>query len=442
LRIPRLWKVRKSVGILRERDFRLLWLARSLSSIGDALVHVATAFAVLEIGTRSDVGFVLGAAVGSRVVFLMIGGVWADRLPRRSVMIASDAVRGVVQLAIAVAFVTGEIEVWHLVVGAALFGAAASFFNPASTGLLPQIVPARRVQEANALVQLSQNIIHLFGPVAAGILIATAGFDVIYAIDAATFFASLSCLALIRPVPKVRSYTESFLAEAREGLRAVLERPWMRVTIIVDLFGNFAFAPYFVLGPVVVLEHLDGAPDWGLMMAAGAAGGIAGGALVLRWKPRRPLIPAYIFLFTLPLALLSLVPPLPLPVLMLGTLLFSMALVVGNTFWTSMAQQHVPQELLGRVDSVAWTGSIVILPVAYALAGPVADWIGVRETLLAGAAIGSGCSVVALLSRSVRELQRLDDEAAAPSQVAEPEIEPAPAQAIPSPEPEGALAEP
>ena len=411
----------------------MLWLARTLSTIGDALVHVATAFAVLEIGSVSDLGLVLGSAVASRVVFLMIGGVWADRLPRRSVMIASDGLRGVVQLGIALAFLTGEIEVWQLVASAALFGAAASFFNPASTGLLPQLVPTSRVQEANALLGLSQNAIHLFGPVAAGILIATAGYDVIYAIDAATFFASLSCLALMRPLLRPDTRAQSFLADAREGIRAVIARPWMRVTIIVDLFGNFAFAPYFVLGPLVVREHLHGAPDWGLMMAAGTAGGIAGGALVLRWKPRRPLIPAYMLLLAVPLALLSLVPPLALPLLMLGSFSFSMALVVGNTFWTAMAQQHVPQELLGRVDSVAWTGSVLILPVAYALAGPVAEWIGVRETLLAAAAIGIGCYVSALLSRSVRDLCRLDDEVVTSAVPAESDLEPVPAPTMTTP---------
>jgi MFS family permease len=392
----------------------LLWLARTLSAVGDALVPVATAFAVLEIGSASDLGLVLAAAIVSRAVFLMVGGVWADRLPRRLVMIGADAIRAAVQLVIAVAFLTGEIEVWQLVVSAVLFGAAASFFNPASTGLLPQLVPARRIQEANALVRLSQSVTHFFGPVAAGILIATVGYDVIYAIDAATVLASLTCLALMRPLGRVRTRTQSFLADAREGIRAVLARPWMRVTIIVDCFANLALAPYFVLGPLVVLEHLDGPPDWGLMMAASAAGGIAGGALVLRWKPQRPLIPAYVFLLAAPLALLSLVPPLPLPLLMLASLLFAMALVVGNTFWTAMAQQHVPQELLGRVDSVAWTGSVLIMPVGYALAGPLAEWIGVREALLAAAAVGIACHVSALLSRSVRELRRLDDEAVVP----------------------------
>jgi MFS family permease len=429
--------VRQSLDVLGQREFRLLWLGRSLSSIGDALVPVATAFAVLEIGSASDLGIVLGTAMAARVVFMMAGGVWADRLPRRLIMIAADAVRAGVQLVIALAFLTDAIEVWHLVLSSAVFGVAASFFRPASTGLLPQIVPMARVQEANAVLGLSQNAIELFGPAVAGILIATAGYELIYAIDSATFAASLVCLALMRPLGTVRTRrAQSFLADAREGIREVMARPWIRVTITADVFTNFALAPYFVLGPLVVQQHLDGAPDWGLMMAASAAGGIAGGALTLRWKPKRPLIPAYVGLMAMPLALLSLVPPLPLPLLMLGSSLLTMSIVVGNTFWSSMEQQHVPDEVLGRVDSVAWTGSVLIMPIAYALAGPAAETIGVRAALVVAAAIGVACTGGALLSRSVRDLRRLDDEPTPPfsPETLDSEGElPAPVPTIPHP---------
>jgi MFS family permease len=418
---------------LGEREFRLLWIGGSLSSIGDALVPVATAFATLEIGSVTDLGLVLATAMGARAVFFMVGGVWADRLPRRLIMIAADGVRAVVHLLIALAFLTGRIEVWQLVVAAGVFGIAASFFRPASTGLLPQLVPTARIQEANALIGLSHNATELFGPVLAGGLVAAAGYELIYAIDSATFVASLACLALMRPLGAVRARRQSFLADAREGVREVLARPWIRVTITADLFVNFALAPYFVLGPLVVREHLDGAPDWGLMMAASAAGGIAGGALVMRWRPRRSLVPAYVGMLAMPLALLTLVPPLPLPLLMLGASLLAMSIVVGNTFWSTMEQQHVPEEVLGRVDSVAWTGSILIMPVAYAVAGPLADWIGVHNTLLGAAAIGVACNVGALLSRSVRELQRLEDGAVTASAVPAPGREPDPAPASHAP---------
>jgi predicted MFS family arabinose efflux permease len=305
--------------------------------------------------------------------------------------------------------------VWHLILASTVFGAASAFFNPASTGLVPQVVSPARLQEANALLSLSRNAAELFGPAVAGVLVASVGYSLVFAIDSASFVASLLCLALMQPVGSVRGQAQSFLADAREGIREVLARPWMRATLTADAFGNFAIAPYFVLGPLVVRDHLGGAADWGLMMAAGAAGGIVGGMLVLRWKPSRPLVAAYLGLTAIPLALLTLVPPLPLPLLMLGAVLFTMSIVVGNTFWQTMEQQHVPNEALGRVDSVAWMVALVIMPIAYVVTGPVAEWLGVRETLLAAAAVGFCATTGVLFARSVRELRPVEEAKPLPS---------------------------
>jgi MFS family permease len=130
---------------------------------------------------------------------------------------------------------------------------------------------------------------------------------------------------------------------------------------------------------------------------------------VLRWKPERPLIPGYAVLLALPLALLSLVPALPLPLLMLGSAGFTFSIIVGNTFWSTMEQQHVPNEVLGRVDAISWMASLLIMPIGYVITGPVAEAIGVRETLVAAAVIGAVSTVGVLSSRSVRELRRLPD---------------------------------
>jgi MFS family permease len=325
-------------------------------------------------------------------------------------MIGADAVRAVVQGVIALAFVADAIEVWHLAVSAALFGIAGSFFNPAATGLMPEIVSASRLQEANALMALSRNSVEVFGPAVSGVLVATLGYSVVYAVDSASFLASLACLAAMRTRMRELPMRKGFLTEARDGLREVRRQAWLRVTLSADALTNFAIAPYFVLGPLVVNEHLGGAEDWGLMMTAGAAGGIAGGALVLRWKPRRPLVAAYVVLFAIPLALLSLVPPLPLPLLMVGAALFTFSIVVGNTFWSTMEQQHVPNEVIGRVDSLSWMASLAIMPISYAISGPVADAIGVREALLGAVAIGIVSTMGALTSRAVRELERVDEK--------------------------------
>lgn len=407
-----------SLGALRERPFRLLFLGRSLSGIGDALVPVATTFAVLELGDAGDLGLVLGSYFGSRIVFVVIGGVWADRLPRQLVMIAADLLRAVVQGLIALAFFTDRIEVWHLAVSSALFGIASAFFGPASTGLVPSLVSPAHLQQANALLGMSRNGIELFGPAVSGILVATTGYGLIFAIDAASFVASLACLVWMRlPRAMAAIPKQSFLADAREGLRVIAQRRWLIVTLVCDALTNLTLAVYFVLGPVVVAEDFGGARDWGLIMTGGAAGGLIGGAVVLRWKPPRPLLAAYLIMFVMPLQVAALAFELPLALLIGGAGLVFMSIVMGNTFWQTMEQQHVPQEALSRVDAMSWMVSLVIMPVGFAAAGPLSEAFGVRATLLAAAVLAVAALLAALMSRSVRDLRRIEE---APPEMVEP----------------------
>ncbi len=409
-----------SLGALEERSFRLLFFGRSLSAIGDAIVPVAITFAVLELGDASDLGLVLSSYFGSRIVFVVIGGVWADRLPRQLVMIAADVLRAVVQGLVAFAFFADTIQIWHLAASSALFGLASAFFGPASTGLVPSLVSPAHLQQANALLGLSRNGIELFGPAVSGILVATTGYGWIFAIDAASFVASLVCLAAMRlPTAKAAIAKQSFLADARDGLRVIAQRRWLVMTLVCDALTNLTLAVYFVLGPVIVAEHFDGARDWGLIMTGGAAGGLIGGAIVLRWKPERPLLVAYLIFSVMPLQVAALAFELPLPLLMAGAGLVFMSIVMGNTFWQTMEQQHVPNEALSRVDSMSWMVSLVIMPVGFVLAGPLSESFGVRATLLAAAALGAAALLLALASRSVRDLRRLEDS--------EPPLEPRPA---------------
>ena len=406
--------LRAGLAPLRERPFRLLFFGRTLSGVGDAIVPVALTFAVLDLGDATDLGLVLGSGSLARVVFLVVGGVWADRLPRQLVMMAADVVRAAVQALLALAFFTDAIQIWQLALGSAVFGAAGAFFNPASTGLVPQLVERERLQEANALLGLARSGIEVFGPVVSGLVVATLGFGVVYAVDSVSFVASFLCLAAMRlPSAIERGERRSILAEAIDGLRVVRERRWIVAGLISDLVFNFAFAAYFVLGPVVFEEHFDGARDWGIAMTAAAIGGIIGGLSVLRFRPARPLYAAYVFSFVTPLMLFALAVPLPLPPLVVGALLVSIALVLVNTFWATMEQQHIPAAYLARVDSLLWMASLVAFPLGSVVVGPVSDAIGVGATL-AGAACLMLASIVGALSvRDFRELRRLDAEPAA-----------------------------
>lgn len=394
-----------SLGLLRERPFVWLFLARTLSTAGDALIPVAIAFAVLEVADAAALGLVLGAQWAARVVFLLLGGVWADRLPRQSVMMAADFLRGGVQAIVAIGFFVGSVSLWQLVVAQALLGAGSAFFNPASTGLVLQVVAPARLQEAHALLGLARSTVQVVGPAIAGLVVSRWGFGVVFLVDAITFGASLLFVAAMR-LPRLRPpRTSTVLGDAVAGLRAVREQRWLVATLASDFVFNVALAGYFVLGAVVMKEHFDGAESWGLVLAAASLGAVVGGAIALRLRPKRPLLVGYLLGLATPLELLLLSGPAPVPAVMLGAATMFAALTIYNTFHTTTVQRHVAPEFLSRVDSLTWLASLVGMPAAMAVVGPLATVIGTRATLIAAAALGLAAIATALSVREVRELR-------------------------------------
>ena len=196
------------------------------SALGDQLVPIALAFAVIELtGSASDLGVVLAASLVPRLLFLLAGGVWADRLPRQQVMLAADVVRGAAQALVALDLLAGSPQIWHLVVLAAIEGAASAFFAPAVLGLVSAVVEPERLQAANALMGLSRNAAGIAGPALAATLVALSSAGVAFALDAATFAVSVVTLATIT-LPHVPVERRPFGKELREGLQEMLDRPW------------------------------------------------------------------------------------------------------------------------------------------------------------------------------------------------------------------------
>src|SRR5262245_45351634 len=216
-------------GALEDREFRLLWLGQATSALGSSLVPVALAFAVLDLsGSASTLGVVLATAFASRVVFLLLGGVVADRWPRQRVMLAADVLRAVSQGFVALLLITGQATVWQLAVLFALFGAGDAFFSPASTGLVPDTVRPERLQEANALMSLSRSVAFVAGPTISGFLVAGIGPGWVFAIDSGTFAVSSISLGLLSLPPAAgRVPRAHLLAELRSGWLEVRSRPWV-----------------------------------------------------------------------------------------------------------------------------------------------------------------------------------------------------------------------
>jgi MFS family permease len=399
--------LRSATEALSERGFRLLWIGQTGSAIGDSLVGVALAFAVLELtGSAGDLGLVFAAFALPRVVFTLAGGVWSDRLPRQRVMVACDLFRAASQAVVSTLLITGNAQIWHLIGLALVMGSAAAFFTPASTGLMPQIVSAGRLQQANALVSMSQSGAHIFGPLLAGLIVATVGPGWAFALDGVSFLVSAGFLLAMRVPSRVVPARRAFVTELAEGWREVISRSWVVACILAFSISNASLAAFQVLGPLVASEKLGGAAAWGMIAAGAALGGIAGGAVALRWKPERPLIPAFVVLLLAQAELLLLIPPFPALVVAAGAFVTIAAIVISNTLWDTMLQQHIPGDAISRVSGYDWMFSLVFQPLAFAAIGPVSETIGITQALLASTGIGLAANSLVLLVPSVRNLRR------------------------------------
>lgn len=401
--------LRSATDALGERDFRLLWIGQTGSAIGDSLVGVALAFAVLQLtGSASDLGLVFAAFALPRVVLMLAGGVWSDRLPRQQVMVACDLLRAGTQAVVSTLLITGNVQLWHLVVLALVMGAADAFFTPASTGLMPQIVSAGRLQQANALVSISRSGAHIFGPLLSGVMVATIGTGWAFALDGVSFLLSAAFLLQMRLPRQAVAQRRAFVTELAEGWREVVSRSWVVACILTFAVSNVSLAAFQVLGPLVAQRTLGGAAAWGMIGGGAAVGGIVGGVVALRWKPRRPLVPAFAVMLLAQVELVLLVPPFPALVVAMGAFVTIAAIVLSNALWETMLQQHIPRDAISRVSSYDWMVSLALQPIALALIGPLSERFGVPQTLLACTAIGLLANALVLLVPSVRNLPRIE----------------------------------
>lgn len=400
-----------SLGALGERQFRRYFAGQTTSYLGDGLLPVAISFAVLDLtGSASDLGLVLAVRMVPVVLFLLAGGVWADRLPRHLVMVGSDVVRGGAQAMLAVLLLTGQAELWHLLVLQAVYGTAEAFWRPASTGLLPSIVSAGRLQQANALTAVSVNLAYVVGPATAGVLVATAGAGTAIAVDAATFAVSTAALLGLRVPALARTAgATGFAAELKEGWSEFVSRTWLWVMVVfASLFLLVVTAPLMVLGPVVADRKLGGAGPWGAIAAAIGIGALVGSGVAGRLRAERPMFVAALLFLGPALTAAALGFVLPTAVIAAAGFLAGVTEGVVEVIWITALQQRIPQAALSRVSAYDTVGSFVFMPVGFALAGPVAAAVGTRATLLGVAVFAVISTLMVAFVPGVRELRRLE----------------------------------
>jgi MFS family permease len=392
---------------LAERRFRLLWLGRVSSGIGDALVPVALTFAVLSIkGSATALGAVLAAFLIARVVFTLVGGVIGDRFSRRTIMLTCDVVRGAVEAFTAAMLFTHHMTLPLFIVTGALFGMASAFFGPAADGLVPQTVSAQNLQAANALLGMSRNTLNVFGPAISGVLVAFAGVGWVFAIDAGTFAASAFFLLQLDIDLPSRAARNTFARELRDGFREVASRNWVRAPIIGFAISNFAFAAFIVLGPIVFLDHFDHAKAyWGIVSTCGSFGAIVGALASVRFSPRHPLYAAFTASTLVAVPIAALAGPLPFPAIAVAWGFGMGSVALANTWWETSLQRLIPEHVYSRVRSYDVLVSFVFMPIGMIAFGPIAHVLGYEWTLLGAALLAAIANLAVAVSPGVRDVE-------------------------------------
>lgn len=396
------------LGPLRERQFRLLFAGRTISMAGSAMAPVALAFAVLDLtGSTSDLGLVLAARQIPTVIFILFGGVWADRLPRHHVMVASNLLSGASQAAAAALLLAGHAQIWQLAALAAINGSSSAFFFPASTGVIPQTVPATLLQQANATLRLALNATNITGAALGGILVAATSPGWAIAIDAASYGLAALAIGAMHLPPGLRIEGSTVLHELRDGWHDFWSRTWLWAIVLQFAVVNAVETGALdVLGPAVAKKQLGGAGAWGAVLAAVSLGLVVTGTVMLRWRPRRILLMATFGIFPMILPLLALAWPGPLVLVIVCGFLAGAGIEVFGVLWDTAMQQEIPGEKLSRLSSYDALGSFVLMPVGLAVAGPLGAAIGLRTTFIGSSVLIVAATALVLLSRDVRTLER------------------------------------
>ncbi|MDT7785548.1 MAG: hypothetical protein QOF58_3967 [Pseudonocardiales bacterium] len=397
-----------SFAPLAHPAFRWLLTARVTTMAGNSMAQIALVFAVRDVTTSvTTLGVVVAARSIANVVFLLWGGVVADRLPRQYVLVGSSSVSFLSQALLAVLVLTGSVSIPAFVVLAAVNGMSSAFSFPASAALAPQTVPVEQRQQANAVLRLGLNSSMIAGASLGGLLIAFAGPGWGLAVDALSFALAGLAFSFVR-VPAARvaaSRKPGVLSEMRIGWTEFVSRAWVWIVVVAFVFINAAHAGgTMVLGPVIA-DTVIGRETWGLVLAAQTAGMVAGAFLAMRLRVRRLLLLGCVCMAAFGLLPLTLA-LYPVPwVLMVASFVCGVCMEQFGIAWETSLQHHVPADRLARVYSYDMLGSIAAIPLAQLVVGPVSGAAGITATLLACAVIQVLATLLMVASRSVRSVE-------------------------------------
>lgn len=410
------WK--DSFAPLRERGFAWYYAGRLVSLAGSMMAPIALAFAVLGItdNSASALGYVLAARTTPLVLFLLYGGVLADRLSRAVVIQASNVLAGLTQAVVAYLFISGTADLWMVIVLEAINGTVSAFAFPAMNSIVPQLAPRTHLRQANALLSFSRGGMSIIGPAVAALLVETAGAGWAIGIDAATWLMAAGCMSRVRLPARDRSgeATNGMLRELREGWAVFAGTTWLWVVVLAFGALNAILAgAWLTLGPAVA-DGTFGAAGWGTILSAESFGLLLMTIVMLRVGFRFPLRAGMLGMCCMSVPMLILgVHPSVVP-LTVAAFVSGAGLEVFSIGWSLAMQEHIAEEMLSRAYSYDALGSFVAMPVGQVVYGPLGQALGYRPVLIVSAVVFLGVCLLTLTSRAVRRLERV------PAPIAEP----------------------
>jgi Transmembrane secretion effector len=415
-------------ALLRERDFRNFYLGYCTSMLGSGMSRIALTFAVLDSGgTATELGYVLAANVVPQVLFMIGGGVLADRLGRRPVMLITDASRFAVQGVLAASLFLGRPPLWEFVLLSAMLSVGEGFFGPALGGLRADIAPRALLTDANALIGVAQSAAAVLGPAIAGVLVGFTSPALVIAFDAASYGVSVVALASLR-IPPAGVPVQSPWRDLTESWNVFKSETWLWiVTVQFSLFNLFTWAPYLLLGPILARAYLGGAQAWGVITAAFAGGSVLGGVFMVgRRRPSRPLLYAAICTLGYPVPCLMLAIHAPVYAVAGGALLAGLGGAIAGALGSTVQQQRISPGMLARISAIQLTGSYALGSAAWVVIGPIASLVGAIPLVAFGAGYAALSSAVVAALPSIRSVRWQPVSRPADAPDSGPAAEPAP----------------
>ncbi|HBJ73294.1 MAG TPA: MFS transporter [Actinobacteria bacterium] len=399
-----------------DRRFRKLFVARTISNLGNGIAPIALAFGVLALPNTdaTSLSLVLAAQAVPLVLMLPVGGVVADRLGRARVIAYTDLVLSAVIAVMSFLFINGSVTIPALVLLSFIIGCLNGLWWPAYSGLTPDVVTDELLQPANAYLSMASNVGLIAGSAIGGLLVAAVGAGIAIAVDSATFLIAGLMVFTFRHVSKPHDSGQGMFGDLAHGWRLFLSFRW--VVIVVLSFSTIVMALYgaeHVMGPVLAIDEYGGAAGWAVVLAFQSAGLLAGGFASSRVNIRRPMLFGMLITLTLPLWLISLAFAAPLWIISLGSFAWGVSIEFFQVLWYTALQTNVPREALSRVSSYEAMGSLMFGPIGLALAGPLVAVVGLQASFLICAAVVTIAILLTLLSRSVRTLTSSIAESAA-----------------------------